>query len=102
MKNAVFTLKNNNNLVFEKVNDDYCLFNENTGRMAVLNITAGKLFEYIKNNIDEGKMSFRFEEFVECFEKQFELPADSLSTVNEDIKSILQSFKNEQFFIFVD
>lgn len=42
----------NEKISFEKVNDEYCIYNEDTNRIAVLNSTAGVIFAFLNDCLE--------------------------------------------------
>lgn len=92
--NKEFIVGFNDKITYEKVNDEYCVYNKETNRMVILNSTASVVFEFIINlNATENKSNI--DDVVAYMRKFVEFSEHHQTDVYLDIENVLREINKE-------
>lgn len=100
VKNKKFVIICNPKVSFEKIDDEICLYNEETNRMAVLNSTASAVFLFLLDAVQNGSASIEIGKIVQHLCECCSCPDEMVLVVYRDVKNILEDFKKESFFLW--
>jgi len=97
---TIISIALNKKITFEQVDDEYCIFNEETNRISTLNSTAGEIFSFLLNTLRTSDKCLMLSEIVTHLKAKFDIPDELARTVEIDVEMTLASFRDEAFFVF--
>lgn len=94
-----YYLSINDKISYETVDDECCLYNEETDKIIVMNVTANHIFQLIINYINNSEFGVTEQDIINHLKSTFFIDDEDLITLYDDINYIINNFIEEGIFL---